>query len=283
MARFTYSPTGALKWKKDVAEYSEALRAYGVAAVDEAMASLEQARAGRGEGRAGWPWGCCSKWGRAGFGRVALARLGSCRQGAERGKRVQASSCLQARSHAPPAATPYPPPTRPRFNPPPPNPPKGGERAGGGAREPHGPGQRQPAHGAQVGAGRGTPASPTERTGACGGGIPPSPPPETEPSPNPNPPSAPHLPKKLTPRPQPSRNTPYPPKATCNNEQSTPPSPHQTQQSVCQGRAAHHKPPGGLQNGARGRPHAGAALHGRGRGRHVAARVARAAASAAAS
>ncbi|GBF89405.1 exocyst complex component [Raphidocelis subcapitata] len=42
MARFTYSPAGALKWKKDVAEYAEALRGYGVAAVDEAMASLEQ-------------------------------------------------------------------------------------------------------------------------------------------------------------------------------------------------------------------------------------------------
>jgi hypothetical protein len=42
MGRYTYSPTGALKWKKDVAEYAEALRGYGVPAVDEEMASLEQ-------------------------------------------------------------------------------------------------------------------------------------------------------------------------------------------------------------------------------------------------
>ncbi len=42
MGRYTYSPTGALKWKKDVSEYSEALRGYGVPAVDEEMASLEQ-------------------------------------------------------------------------------------------------------------------------------------------------------------------------------------------------------------------------------------------------
>lgn len=42
MGRYTYSPTGALKWKKDVSEYAEALRGYGVPAVDEEMASLEQ-------------------------------------------------------------------------------------------------------------------------------------------------------------------------------------------------------------------------------------------------
>lgn len=43
MGRFTFSPAGALKWKKDVAEYAEALRAYGAPAVDEAMAALEAA------------------------------------------------------------------------------------------------------------------------------------------------------------------------------------------------------------------------------------------------
>ncbi|KIY95316.1 Exocyst complex component 5 [Monoraphidium neglectum] len=42
MGRYTYSPTGALKWKKDVAEYAEALGAYGVPAVDEEMAALQQ-------------------------------------------------------------------------------------------------------------------------------------------------------------------------------------------------------------------------------------------------
>ncbi|KAI8464865.1 MAG: exocyst complex component Sec10-domain-containing protein [Monoraphidium minutum] len=42
MGRYAYSPTGALKWKKDVAEYAEALRGYGVPAVDEEMAALEQ-------------------------------------------------------------------------------------------------------------------------------------------------------------------------------------------------------------------------------------------------
>lgn len=42
MGRYTYSPTGALKWKKDVSEYAEALRSYGVPTVDEEMTSLEQ-------------------------------------------------------------------------------------------------------------------------------------------------------------------------------------------------------------------------------------------------
>jgi hypothetical protein len=42
MTRFTYSPTGALKWKKDVTEYTEVLREYGIPAVDESMAQLQQ-------------------------------------------------------------------------------------------------------------------------------------------------------------------------------------------------------------------------------------------------
>jgi hypothetical protein len=42
MTRFTYSPTGALKWKKDVSEYAEVLSSYGVPAVDEDMAYMQQ-------------------------------------------------------------------------------------------------------------------------------------------------------------------------------------------------------------------------------------------------
>eukprot|EP00877_Chromochloris_zofingiensis_P003097 jgi/Chrzof1/12789/Cz07g07190.t1 len=42
MTRFMYSPTGALKWKKDVSEYADILKGYGVAAVNEEMAHLQQ-------------------------------------------------------------------------------------------------------------------------------------------------------------------------------------------------------------------------------------------------
>lgn len=42
MTRFSYSPTGALKWKKDVSEYAEVLAGYGVPAADEDMAYLQQ-------------------------------------------------------------------------------------------------------------------------------------------------------------------------------------------------------------------------------------------------
>jgi hypothetical protein len=42
MTRFTYSPTGALKWKKDVSEYAEVLASYRVPAADEDMAYLQQ-------------------------------------------------------------------------------------------------------------------------------------------------------------------------------------------------------------------------------------------------
>jgi hypothetical protein len=44
MTRFTYSPTGALKWKKDVSEYAEVLAGYGVPAANEDMAYLQQVR-----------------------------------------------------------------------------------------------------------------------------------------------------------------------------------------------------------------------------------------------
>lgn len=44
MTRFSYSPTGALKWKKDVSEYAEVLAGYGVHAADEDMAYLQQVR-----------------------------------------------------------------------------------------------------------------------------------------------------------------------------------------------------------------------------------------------
>jgi hypothetical protein len=44
MTRFTYSPTGALKWKKDVSEYAEVLASYGVPAANEDMAYLQQVR-----------------------------------------------------------------------------------------------------------------------------------------------------------------------------------------------------------------------------------------------
>lgn len=44
MTRFMYSPTGALKWKKDVSEYADILKGYGVAAVNEEMAHLQQVR-----------------------------------------------------------------------------------------------------------------------------------------------------------------------------------------------------------------------------------------------
>lgn len=44
MTRFSYSPTGALKWKKDVSEYAEVLAGYGVPAADEDMAYLQQVR-----------------------------------------------------------------------------------------------------------------------------------------------------------------------------------------------------------------------------------------------
>jgi len=46
MTRFTYSPTGALKWKKDVSEYAEVLSSYGVPAANEDMAYLQQVRGG---------------------------------------------------------------------------------------------------------------------------------------------------------------------------------------------------------------------------------------------
>ena len=46
MTRFTYSPTGALKWKKDVSEYAEVLSSYGVPAANEDMAYLQQVGAG---------------------------------------------------------------------------------------------------------------------------------------------------------------------------------------------------------------------------------------------
>jgi hypothetical protein len=41
MTRYTYSPTGALKWKKDVAEYTEVLRGYGVPSANESMGQLQ--------------------------------------------------------------------------------------------------------------------------------------------------------------------------------------------------------------------------------------------------
>jgi hypothetical protein len=44
MTRFTYSPTGALKWKKDVSEYAEVLASYGVPAADEDMSYMQQVR-----------------------------------------------------------------------------------------------------------------------------------------------------------------------------------------------------------------------------------------------
>lgn len=44
MTRFTYSPTGALKWKKDVSEYAEVLASYGVPAANEDMTYLQQVR-----------------------------------------------------------------------------------------------------------------------------------------------------------------------------------------------------------------------------------------------
>lgn len=44
MTRFSYSPTGALKWKKDVSEYAEVLAGYGVPAADEDMTYLQQVR-----------------------------------------------------------------------------------------------------------------------------------------------------------------------------------------------------------------------------------------------
>jgi hypothetical protein len=67
MGRYTYSPTGALKWKKDVSEYAEALRAYGVPAVDEEMASLEQVGTGCLE------WGLAREWGIVAEGFAATA------------------------------------------------------------------------------------------------------------------------------------------------------------------------------------------------------------------
>ena len=42
MTRFTYSPTGALKWKKDVSEYAEVLASFKVPAADEDMVYLQQ-------------------------------------------------------------------------------------------------------------------------------------------------------------------------------------------------------------------------------------------------
>lgn len=42
MTRFTYSPTGALKWKKDVSEYAEVLSSYGIPTAGEDMAYLQQ-------------------------------------------------------------------------------------------------------------------------------------------------------------------------------------------------------------------------------------------------
>lgn len=42
MTRFTYSPTGALKWKKDVSEYAEVLSSYGVPSAQEDLAYLQQ-------------------------------------------------------------------------------------------------------------------------------------------------------------------------------------------------------------------------------------------------
>jgi hypothetical protein len=41
MTRYTYSPTGALKWKKDVAEYTEVLRSYAVPSANESMGQLQ--------------------------------------------------------------------------------------------------------------------------------------------------------------------------------------------------------------------------------------------------
>lgn len=46
MTRFTYSPTGALKWKKDVSEYAEVLASYGVPAADEDMSYMQQVSCG---------------------------------------------------------------------------------------------------------------------------------------------------------------------------------------------------------------------------------------------
>jgi hypothetical protein len=42
MGRFTYSPAGALLWKRDVAEYARALATYGSPSLDDDMAALEQ-------------------------------------------------------------------------------------------------------------------------------------------------------------------------------------------------------------------------------------------------
>lgn len=42
MTRFTYSPTGALKWKKDVSEYAEVLSTYDVPAANDDMDYLQQ-------------------------------------------------------------------------------------------------------------------------------------------------------------------------------------------------------------------------------------------------
>jgi hypothetical protein len=42
MTRFVYSPTGALKWKKDVNEYAEVLASFGVPSASEDMGHLLQ-------------------------------------------------------------------------------------------------------------------------------------------------------------------------------------------------------------------------------------------------
>ncbi|WIA33366.1 hypothetical protein OEZ86_006503 [Tetradesmus obliquus] len=42
MSRYTYSPTGALKWKKDVNEYAEVLASFGVPSASEDMGQLLQ-------------------------------------------------------------------------------------------------------------------------------------------------------------------------------------------------------------------------------------------------
>jgi hypothetical protein len=42
MTRYTYSPTGALKWKKDVNEYAEVLTSFGVPSASEDMGHLLQ-------------------------------------------------------------------------------------------------------------------------------------------------------------------------------------------------------------------------------------------------
>lgn len=42
MTRFAFSPTGALKWKKDVNEYAEVLATFGVASAAEDMGCLQQ-------------------------------------------------------------------------------------------------------------------------------------------------------------------------------------------------------------------------------------------------